>query len=242
MVPSSNQEQAQKKTTKIFGVERKNPTPAFEESEPLAKEGEAVDSSATQFSTVNHELTEAQVFFEKRRIVFKGRRKDEPFPVQSEQISKSEVDIASDQNKDSNEDAQKEECSPSPIQESLMRKEHPIYAEVLRLQEQTKKQIIEVDKEEDAHDDFHPYDQKPSQDLQFLLENKVEEFHWLGYQEVTVDDLWDYFRFLGKKRPKSLHELVNAVMCLQPQAFMNYSLKRAYRSTTLEDIDLEGLL
>lgn len=73
-----------------------------------------------------------------------------------------------------------------------------------------------------------PLDEEITEDLLHLLESKVEEFHVLGYGEVTTDDIWQYMRGLRKNRPTSLHALVNGILCLQPQAFMNFAMRKMY--------------
>ncbi|MCY0892391.1 MAG: hypothetical protein OWR52_02625 [Acidibacillus sp.] len=125
-----------------------------------------------------------------------------------------------------------------PIQRTLI---HPIEEEVHRMVEQLKRQASysEVEPEDEP---YNPYEHEPDEELLFLLASKVEEFHWLEYRQVTITDLWYYFCNMGKKRPQSLHDLVNAVMCLQPQAYMNFSLKSTYRAQTLDQMDLEGLI
>lgn len=75
----------------------------------------------------------------------------------------------------------------------------------------------------------NPLDTKPTEDILHLLRDKVDEFRLLGYGAVTIDDLWSYFCGQKKRRPTNLHELVNAVLCLQPQQFMNYTMQEIYR-------------
>ena len=105
--------------------------------------------------------------------------------------------------------------------------EHPFAIEVQRLAQQVAL-ITPIPDFVDVPDE-NPLEGAVTDELLHLLEDKVEEFHWLGYNQVTVQDLWMYFRGQVKRRPKSLHELVNAVLCLQPQEFMNYSMTQAYR-------------
>lgn len=84
-----------------------------------------------------------------------------------------------------------------------------------------------------------PLDEDITEDLMHLLESKVEEFHALGYGEVTTDDIWQYMRGLRKNRPTSLHALVNGILCLQPQAFMNFAMRKMYEHasrSTLSDL------
>ncbi len=105
--------------------------------------------------------------------------------------------------------------------------EHPFAIVVQRLAQQVAL-MAPIPDFEDVPDE-NPLEGSLTDELLHLLEDKMEEFHWLGYNQVTVQDLWMYFRGQVKRRPKSLHELVNAVLCLQPQEFMNYSMTQAYR-------------
>lgn len=73
-----------------------------------------------------------------------------------------------------------------------------------------------------------PLDNDPTEDLLHLLREKVEEFTLLGYGTVSASDLWSYFQTRKKRRPKSLHELVNAILCLQPQTYMNFTMQQVY--------------
>ncbi|MCI0182015.1 post-transcriptional regulator [Sulfoacidibacillus ferrooxidans] len=130
------------------------------------------------------------------------------------------------------------EMGVPPIQRTLI---HPIEEEVHRMVEQLKRQAS-YSEAEPEDEPYNPYEHEPDEELLFLLASKVEEFHWLEYRQVTITDLWYYFCNMGKKRPQSLHDLVNAVMCLQPQAYMNFSLKSTYRAQSLDQMDLEGLI
>ncbi len=87
----------------------------------------------------------------------------------------------------------------------------------------------------------NPLDAPPTEDLVYLLDNKVQEFGLLGYGHVTRTDLWEYFKRLRKRRPGNLHELVNGILCLQPQAFMNFTLQQSYRAPAIrmEDFRME---
>lgn len=81
----------------------------------------------------------------------------------------------------------------------------------------------------------NPLDHGVTDELRHLLAEKEEEFHLLGYGKVSADDIWQYLCGLRKNRPTNLHDLVNAVLSLQPQAYMNYAMKKMYRPSTLED-------
>lgn len=82
----------------------------------------------------------------------------------------------------------------------------------------------------------NPLDFEPTRELRWLLRDKAAEFGVLGYGHVSPDDLWRYFQSEKKRRPKNLHELVNALLSLQPQAFMNFTMRQSYKeSKTLDE-------
>ncbi|EMY5508350.1 post-transcriptional regulator [Bacillus sp. FSL L8-0642] len=69
--------------------------------------------------------------------------------------------------------------------------------------------------------------------LQVVLESKVEEFHMFGYDRVTDDDIW---KFLKVKKWKNingdvrLYELVNDVLRVSTNEYMNYLTVEAYQA------------
>lgn len=81
----------------------------------------------------------------------------------------------------------------------------------------------------------NPLDRGLTDELRHLLAEKEEEFHLLGYGEVRAEDIWQYLCALRKKRPTNLHDLVNAVLSLQPQAYMNHAMKSMYQPVSLDD-------
>jgi Post-transcriptional regulator len=70
----------------------------------------------------------------------------------------------------------------------------------------------------------HPVD-KYREDLIEVVNSKVEEFHFLGYDRVTEEEVWDCLKkrkWKKYKEEKMLHQLVNDVLSLSPSEFMNY--------------------
>lgn len=65
-------------------------------------------------------------------------------------------------------------------------------------------------------------------DLLELCAQKADEFHMLGYEEVTASEVWQCVLKLTKGQG-ALHEMVGAVIGLQVGKFMNYTTINAYR-------------
>lgn len=66
-----------------------------------------------------------------------------------------------------------------------------------------------------------------------------------GYQEVSIDDLWEFcLNFLWKhKRPNRYFEEVRDIMAIEPNDYFTYaSLKvQVYEVSSLDDMDLNDL-
>lgn len=115
--------------------------------------------------------------------------------------------------------------------------EHPLMSKITGLSEYVKHlEVNESEIEEEAG--VNPLDVGPDPDLRRLLQEKVKEFRFLGYDQLTETMIWAYLQQLRKKRPRNLHELVNAILTLQPQSVVNFDLQSAYRNQneSLEDI------
>lgn len=127
---------------------------------------------------------------------------------------------------------------PLPIDTPPYRLEHPLELKVRELAAMVKFQKALPDEEFSEPQALSILDGKPSKDIALLLDDKTREFHFLGYEHVTAEQMWTYFQQLKKRRPRNLHELVNAILVLQPQAIMNFDLQAAYRNTkdSIEDI------
>lgn len=67
-------------------------------------------------------------------------------------------------------------------------------------------------------------------DLRKLCTVKAEEFHLLGYREVTDSEVWACVQNLTKGDP-SLHQWVANIMTLKIGQFMNFMTMNAYRGS-----------
>lgn len=69
-------------------------------------------------------------------------------------------------------------------------------------------------------------------DLEPVLKSKVDEFHMLGYDSVTVDGLWECLTNKTWRKPsdKRLHELVSDVYHLKVAEYMSYITIEAYKA------------
>ncbi|MFD3449378.1 post-transcriptional regulator [Microbacteriaceae bacterium 4G12] len=69
--------------------------------------------------------------------------------------------------------------------------------------------------------------------LQLVLDSKVEEFHMLGYDRVTAQEIWECLK--GKKWKRltgdvKLHQLVNDILTLSTGDYMTYLTVEAYKA------------
>lgn len=66
--------------------------------------------------------------------------------------------------------------------------------------------------------------------IEELCKSKAEEFHFIGYEQVTSKDIWDCVSSgYAKKGLPELHRLVNDILSLKPTKFMNYLTISAYK-------------
>jgi Post-transcriptional regulator len=66
------------------------------------------------------------------------------------------------------------------------------------------------------------------QDLLPLCAVKAEEFHLLGYEEVTALEVLECVQGMMKGQP-ALHQVVAAIFSLSVGQFMNYMTMNAYK-------------
>ncbi|KEK26341.1 post-transcriptional regulator [Bacillus gaemokensis] len=69
--------------------------------------------------------------------------------------------------------------------------------------------------------------------LQVVLESKVEEFQMIGYDRVTVQDIWKCLKVKKWKKidhEVRLYELVNDVLTLTTNEYMTYLTMEAYQA------------
>ena len=68
-----------------------------------------------------------------------------------------------------------------------------------------------------------------------LCRSKAEEFHMLGYEQVSATEIWDC---VSEKYIKSgvppLHRVVNDILSLKVTQFMNWMTMNIYRGTHLD--------
>ena len=70
------------------------------------------------------------------------------------------------------------------------------------------------------------------EDIQPVLKSKVNEFNTLGYQDVTVSEIWECLeKQVWKGNPKKrIHEVIQDVFHLQPGTYINHIRIGALRS------------
>jgi hypothetical protein len=66
--------------------------------------------------------------------------------------------------------------------------------------------------------------------LEQLCESKAEEFALLGYDQVTGKEIWECVSSRYKKGYPALYVIVNDILSLKPDKFMNWLLMQAYKS------------
>ncbi|EMA6341787.1 post-transcriptional regulator [Bacillus cytotoxicus] len=69
--------------------------------------------------------------------------------------------------------------------------------------------------------------------LQVVLQSKIEEFQMIGYDQVTIEDIWKYLKLKKWKKVDSnvrLYELVNDILKLTANEYMTYLTVEAYQA------------
>ncbi|ERN54998.1 MULTISPECIES: post-transcriptional regulator [Alkalihalophilus] len=68
-------------------------------------------------------------------------------------------------------------------------------------------------------------------DVQPALSSKVDEFHFLGYERVTEDQVWACLMYRLRKQKEfiHLHAFVQAILSLKVQDYMTWVTKESYR-------------
>jgi hypothetical protein len=67
--------------------------------------------------------------------------------------------------------------------------------------------------------------------IEGLCNSKAEEFHMLGYEQVTGRDIWECVSDGYRKGTPRLHRLVNDILTLKVTQFMNWNTMNVYRGT-----------
>jgi hypothetical protein len=74
---------------------------------------------------------------------------------------------------------------------------------------------------------------------------KKEEFQLLGYEQVTIDEIWDclfYKKWKKLKEEKKLFEIVNDILTLSVSEYMTYITVQSQQETNwFDDDNLEAL-
>lgn len=66
--------------------------------------------------------------------------------------------------------------------------------------------------------------------LEDLCRSKAEEFHLIGYEQVTGADVWECVSDkYHKKGTPAMHQVVNDILSLKVTQFMNYITLNMYR-------------
>lgn len=86
----------------------------------------------------------------------------------------------------------------------------------------------------------HQHIQLLKDKLEDVLVSKMEEFHLLGYDAVTTEEIWDCVTVKYKEEWPSVHQIVNDIFSLKPMTFMNWLTVNAYKGEI--DIGKNGLL
>ena len=62
-----------------------------------------------------------------------------------------------------------------------------------------------------------------------ICQSKAEEFHLLGYEHVSAEEIWDCVASRYKSSVPALHQVVNDILSLKVTVFMNWMTMRVYR-------------
>lgn len=58
--------------------------------------------------------------------------------------------------------------------------------------------------------------------------SKAQEFHMIGYPQVTGADIWECVASKYKRDLPPLHRLINDILTLKTTTFMTYVMKKSY--------------
>lgn len=73
-------------------------------------------------------------------------------------------------------------------------------------------------------------DREINETIEQLCRSKAEEFHLIGYDQVTGADVWECVSDkYHKKGTPQLHEVVNDILSLKVTQFMNFITLSMYR-------------
>ena len=85
----------------------------------------------------------------------------------------------------------------------------------------------------------HPFISASKELIQPVLSSKMEEFHTLGYEEVTENDLLSYLEMKKwkKERELSLHQVVNDILSVKITQVMSYVTIESYKSDMFSSVN-----
>ncbi|RKD23926.1 hypothetical protein BEP19_05735 [Ammoniphilus oxalaticus] len=62
-----------------------------------------------------------------------------------------------------------------------------------------------------------------------ICQSKAEEFHLLGYEQVSADEIWECVSTNYAQEVPPLHKVVNDILSLTVTKFMNWMMMKMYR-------------
>ncbi|MGG3120787.1 post-transcriptional regulator [Priestia megaterium] len=85
----------------------------------------------------------------------------------------------------------------------------------------------------------HPFISASKELIQPVLSSKMEEFHMLGYEEVTENDLLSYLEMKKwkKERELALHQVVNDILSVKITQVMSYVTIESYKSDMFSSVN-----
>ncbi|USL35815.1 post-transcriptional regulator [Priestia megaterium] len=85
----------------------------------------------------------------------------------------------------------------------------------------------------------HPFISASKELIQPVLSSKMEEFHMLGYEEVTENDLLSYLEMKKwkKERELFLHQVVNDILSVKITQVMSYVTIESYKSDMFSSVN-----
>lgn len=85
----------------------------------------------------------------------------------------------------------------------------------------------------------HPFISASKELIQPVVSSKIEEFHMLGYEEVTENDLLSYLEMKKWKKEKelSLHQVVNDILSVKITQVMSYVTIESYKSDMFSSVN-----
>ena len=82
--------------------------------------------------------------------------------------------------------------------------------------------------EEEATEDGALSDTELNEMIEEVCLSKAQEFHLLGYPQVTGAEIWECVSSKYKRDMPPLHRIVNDILTLKTTTFMTYLMKKSY--------------